>query len=191
MLIARRLYLAGDGPRPVRAGSAWPLSLGRSVRRGSKVKRDFACTFTGHLLPVRVVLRSQSCLRLEGRTRTLSGPSPDLSPARTLAPSSRCEDLLIRRYPRGRPDPFRSVRDLARVPVVCPWKSGESRCRSSVWLPPWLPAVPDAWHISVRNRSSCIFGQAGRHLIAEAHGRQRSVVQAPRVIASGAFRLWQ
>ena len=28
-------------------------------------------------------------IRLEGRTRTLSGPSPDLSPARTLAPSAR------------------------------------------------------------------------------------------------------
>jgi hypothetical protein len=38
-------HLAGDGPRPVRAGSAWPLSPGRSVRRGSKIKRDFACTF--------------------------------------------------------------------------------------------------------------------------------------------------
>src|SRR6185437_5598940 len=34
------------------------------------------------LSPVLVVLRSQSRLRLEGRTRTLSGPSPDLSPAR-------------------------------------------------------------------------------------------------------------
>jgi hypothetical protein len=54
MLIARRLYLAGDGPRPVRAGSAWPLSSGRSVRRGSRVKRDFACTFTRHFSPVLV-----------------------------------------------------------------------------------------------------------------------------------------
>jgi hypothetical protein len=101
MLIVRCLYLAGDGPRPVRAGSAWPLSSDRSVRRGSKVKRDFACTFTRHLLPVCVVLRSQSCLRLEGRTRTLSGPSPDLSPARTLALSSRCEGLLTHRLPMG------------------------------------------------------------------------------------------
>ena len=40
-----------------------------------------------HLSPVLVALRSQSRLRLEGRTRTFSGPSPDLSPARTLAPS--------------------------------------------------------------------------------------------------------
>ena len=33
-----------------------------------------------------VVLRSQSRLRLEGRTRTLSRPSPDLRRARVLAP---------------------------------------------------------------------------------------------------------
>ena len=61
-----------------------PYLLVRSVRRGSRVKRDFACTCTRHLSPVLVVLRSQSRLRLEGRTRTLSGPSPDLSPARLL-----------------------------------------------------------------------------------------------------------
>ena len=77
-----------QGMARVRSGQApaWPLSSDRSVRRGSRVKRDFACTFTRHFSPVLVVLRSQSRLRLEGRTRTLSGPSPDLSPARTLAP---------------------------------------------------------------------------------------------------------
>jgi hypothetical protein len=53
--------------------------------------------------------------------------------------------LLIRSSMCRHPDPFRSVRDLGRVPVGCPWKSGESRCRSSVWLPAWLPAVLDAW----------------------------------------------
>jgi hypothetical protein len=73
-----------QGMARVRSGQApaWPLSSDRSVRRGSRVKRDFACTFTRHFSPVLVVLRLQSCLRLEGRTRTLSGPSPDLSPAR-------------------------------------------------------------------------------------------------------------
>ena len=78
-----------QGMARVRSGQApaWPLVSDRSVRRGSRVKRDFACTFTRHFPPVLVVLRSQSCLRLEGRARTLSGPSPDLSPARTLAPS--------------------------------------------------------------------------------------------------------
>jgi hypothetical protein len=33
---------AGDGPRPVRAGSAWPVVPDRSGRRGCRVKR--ACT---------------------------------------------------------------------------------------------------------------------------------------------------
>jgi signal transduction histidine kinase len=51
------------------------------------VKRDFACTFAGQSVPVLVGLRPQSRLRLEGRTRTLSGPSPDLILVRTLAPS--------------------------------------------------------------------------------------------------------
>ena len=62
-------------------------STNRSVRRGSGVKHDFACPFTRHFPLVLVALRLRSCLRLEGRTRTLSGPSPDLSPARLLAPS--------------------------------------------------------------------------------------------------------
>jgi hypothetical protein len=35
--------------------------------------------------------------------------------------TQRARDLLIRRYPRGRPDPFRSVRDLDRVAV---WSGG-------------------------------------------------------------------
>jgi hypothetical protein len=74
-----------QGMARVRSGQApaWPLSSDRSVRRGSGVKRDFACTITRHFLPVLVARRSRSRLRLEGRTRTLSGSSPDLSPART------------------------------------------------------------------------------------------------------------
>jgi hypothetical protein len=51
-------------------------------------------------------------------------------------------DLLIRRYPRGRPDPFRSVHDLGLVSVGCPGGSGASEGCSSVWLPVWLPAAP-------------------------------------------------
>jgi hypothetical protein len=72
-----------QGMARVRSGQApaWPLVSDRSVRRGSRVKRDFACTFTWHFSPALVVLRSQSRLMLEGRTRILSGPSPDLSPA--------------------------------------------------------------------------------------------------------------
>ena len=60
---------------------AWPLSSDRSVRRGSRVKRDFASTFTRHFSSLLVVVPSQSQLRLEGRTRMFSGPSPDLGPA--------------------------------------------------------------------------------------------------------------
>ena len=87
-----------QGMARVRSGQApaWPLSSDRSVRRGSRIKRDFACTFTRRFPAVLVALRSQSCLRLEGRARTLSGPSPALSPARTHAPSAWREDLLIR-----------------------------------------------------------------------------------------------
>ena len=74
-----------QGMARVRSGQApaWPLVSDRSVRSGSRVKRDFACTLTGAFPPVLVALRAQSRLRLEGRTRTLSGPSPDLSQIRT------------------------------------------------------------------------------------------------------------
>jgi hypothetical protein len=39
-----------QGMARVRSGqaSAWPLSSDRSVRRGSRVKHDFACTLTGN-----------------------------------------------------------------------------------------------------------------------------------------------
>ena len=96
-LLSTRRRLSGGKPTRtlqgmarVRSGqaAAWPLVSGRSVRRGSGVKRDFACTFTRRFSPVLVARRSQSRLMLEGRTRTLSGPSPDMSPARTLAPSA-------------------------------------------------------------------------------------------------------
>jgi len=48
------------GMARVRSGQApaRPLSSARSVRRGSGVKRDFACTFTRHFPPVLVVPRS-------------------------------------------------------------------------------------------------------------------------------------
>jgi hypothetical protein len=70
-----------QGMARVRSGQApaWPLVSVRSVRRGSRVKRDFACTLPGAFPPVLVVLRAQSRLGLEGQTRILSGPSPDLT----------------------------------------------------------------------------------------------------------------
>jgi hypothetical protein len=74
----------------VRSGQApaWPLSSGRSVRRDTRGQATSRVRTPGtsHLC-------SSSCghshARLEGRTRTLSGPSPDLRPAKTLAPSAR------------------------------------------------------------------------------------------------------
>ncbi len=50
-------------------------------------------------------------------------------------------NLLIRRYPRRRPDWFRSVRDLGRVPVRCSCQSGIPEGRSPRWLPAWLPVA--------------------------------------------------
>jgi hypothetical protein len=52
-----------QGMARVRSGQApaWPLSSDRSVRRGSRVKRDFACTFTRHF----------SCARCPAVTVTL------------------------------------------------------------------------------------------------------------------------
>ena len=81
-----------EGARAVRAGPGLALGLLTGVSAAvSGVKRDFAGTLTRHFPPVLVALRSRSRLRLEGRTRTLSGPSPDLSYARTLAPSAPCD----------------------------------------------------------------------------------------------------
>ena len=97
-----------QGMARVRSGQApaWPLSSDRSVRRGSGVKRDFACTFARHFPPVLVAQRSQSRLMLEGRARTLSGSSPALRPARTHAPSAwrirQAEPLACRLQDCGR-----------------------------------------------------------------------------------------
>ena len=41
------------------------------------------------------------------------------------------------------PDPFRSVRDLGRVPGRCSWPSGIPIGRSPRWLPAWLPVAED------------------------------------------------
>jgi hypothetical protein len=77
-----RRYCAGDGPRPARAGSGLALAIrpaGSAETPGSSVT---SCIhFTRHLSAVVVVLRRQSRLMLEGRTRTLSGSSPAPCPA--------------------------------------------------------------------------------------------------------------
>jgi hypothetical protein len=54
---------------------------------------------------------------------------------------TRTPNLLIRRYPYGHPDPFRTVRDLGCVPIGCPAGSGASESCSSLWLPAWLPGA--------------------------------------------------
>jgi hypothetical protein len=98
-LIARQLHgCTLQGMVRVRSGqaAAWPLVSGRSVRRGSGVKRDFACTSAGRFSPVPVVLRAQSRLILEGRARTISGPSPDLSQATCLRPRPDPDSKLIK-----------------------------------------------------------------------------------------------
>jgi hypothetical protein len=123
-----------QGMARVRSGQApaWPLVSDRSARRGSGVKRDFACTFTRRFSPVLVARRSQSRLMLEGRARTLSGPSPDLSQAATLPPSGRSEDLLIRRSMehvrsvRRNPYPLVSVLPGVRNRRHGPAPSGQS-----------------------------------------------------------------
>ena len=77
-----------QGMARVRSGQApaWPSASARSVRRspGSSVTPRVRLPGT---FPVLVVLRSQSRLGLDGRARILSGPSPDLNPARALAPT--------------------------------------------------------------------------------------------------------
>ena len=103
---------AVQGMARVRSGQApaWPLSSDRSVRRGSRVKRDFACTFARHFPPVLVALRSQSRLRLEGRTRTLSGPSPEIGMARALCAFASHGMLLSRKCPVVRVSVLRGTR---------------------------------------------------------------------------------
>src|SRR5215470_11167747 len=49
-------------------------------------------------------------------------------------------DLLIRSSMSGRPDPFRSGRDLGHVLARCPCWSGFPEGCSPRWLPAWLPA---------------------------------------------------
>ena len=83
-VIARTVQEGWPASGPGRL-AAWPLVSDRSARRGSGVKRDVARTFTRYLSPVLVARRSQSRLMLEGRARTLSGPSPDLSQATPLS----------------------------------------------------------------------------------------------------------
>jgi hypothetical protein len=89
--------------------------------------------------PWRVAVACHIPIRLEGRTRTLSGPYPDLSQARTLAPSSRREDLLIRRNRHTVQNwPLRSVR-WADTPQLSIW---DRRCPAA-WQQYWQQWRPN------------------------------------------------
>jgi hypothetical protein len=52
---------------------------------------------------------------------------------------SQHPDHQIRSHPCGHPDPFRTVRDLGRVPARCSSSSGFPKGCSPRWLPAWLP----------------------------------------------------
>ena len=84
-----------QGMARVRSGQApaWPLSSDRSGRRGSRVKRDFACSSTRHLSPVLVVLRVTVTLEAGGTDtytqRAIPGSEPQ--PGLLRAPSARCD----------------------------------------------------------------------------------------------------
>ena len=110
--------LASQGMARVRSGQAptWPSSSDRSVRRVSSVKRVHS-PGTFHLCG------HSPALRLEGRTRTFSGPSPDLSPARTLAPSA-CMRPRHRRWPAAHlawgAGAWHNRSRLGRLDVCCP-----------------------------------------------------------------------
>ena len=152
----------------VRSGqaAAWPLVSGRSVRRGSGVKRDFACTFTRQLLLCSLPCGlQQSCLRLEGRTRTLRRPSPDLSLALARAPSRhRHRTRIARRAARSltmvrrrlsRKDPVGGAAPIActsgwDVPVNGAARARQVQVRENQRESPLRAvALRPAWHVDL------------------------------------------
>jgi hypothetical protein len=62
---------------------------------------------------------------------------------RWLLGRPRFGEHLTRSSMCGHPDPFRSVRDLGRVPARCSSSSGFPEGCSPRWLPVWLPAAED------------------------------------------------
>ncbi len=96
------------------------------------------------LSPVLVALRKHRSLMPQRRRITIrrqsGGGHLHLPRSCRRGPRSR-HDLLIRSSMSGHPDPFRSVRDLGRVPARCWCPSGIPEGRSPRWLPAWLPAA--------------------------------------------------
>ena len=110
-----------SGPGRLRPG---PWFLAGVSAETSGVKHDFACTFTRQLLLSSLPCRLQSCLRLEGRTRTLRRPSPDLSLALARAPSRhRHRTRIARRAARSltmvRLRPSRKDPGGGAAPIAC------------------------------------------------------------------------
>ena len=75
-----------QGMARVRTGQApaWPLSSDRSVRRGSRVKHDFACTSTEHFPPVLVVPAVTVMLEAGGAGTDTQRAIPGSEPCRVL-----------------------------------------------------------------------------------------------------------
>jgi hypothetical protein len=119
--------------------------------------------------------RSRWLLRCPGLTVTTLGRPPDRARGG--------HDLLIRRFPYGHPDPFRSVRYLGLAAARCSHPSGELPARSTVWLPAWLPAASHKSPLvlvlgrssldgSARPRTatkSATYGQLPAHLLRRDH----------------------
>ena len=102
------------------------------------------------------------------------GYSPPGLTARSPGPN-----LLIRRFPYGHPDPFRSVRYLGLAAARCSHPSGELPARSTVWLPVAGHKSPlvlvlgrSSLDGSARPRTatkSATYGQLPAHLLRRAH----------------------
>ena len=157
---------ASRGMAHVRPGqaAAWPLVSARSVRRRSRVKRDFACTFTGAFHPAPVALRSQSRLGLEGRTHTLSGPSPDLSPARLLYwPCDRALTLAFRE---------------AQWPLVSTTPWGALPCLRRQWLMTRNPMAMTCEDEGLRATWPHICHDQGLRSLSVMRGRRLQPIQS-------------
>ena len=148
--LARRLCPAGLGICPVTACIVQGMAWGWPPYPGQA--RCLALGFWPECFPrlnVKGGRRSfpketRSVLDVEGKHVTIQGPSTDLSPAATFAPSACATSrpgLLTRRFLYGHPGSLRPVRDLGGVPVSCPLKSGQPGRRSIVWLPARLPLL--------------------------------------------------
>ena len=133
---ATTLLLAGVPVHVVAAGSAMRTPRSRC-----------ACTRTSSATSSpRPPTSSPAPWRLPARVPLLASvlakePLPDLERGSELGAlgGTRTPNLLSRRFQCGRPDPFRSVRDLGRFTVHCSLESGFPRNRPSGWLPAWLP----------------------------------------------------